>query len=198
MKGQIEKRGDGIYRLRWYRGRVDGRRIYGSETVRGTKRQAEEQLRKVLARQDDGHAVPSRVPTLAEFLETWKLGEAAAALRPRTLRGYLEKLEKHIIPKLGGASLRAIHTARIELEIVAPLRKAGKLRTAQIAVAALSKVLRSAVKDPTLGLVGNPCRGVEVGTSKRRDVHPMSSDERERFCASIARMVDSLSLIRRW
>jgi len=105
MKGQIEKRGESVYRLRWYRGCLGGKRTYGSKTVRGNRRQAEEQLRKVLSRQDDGHAVPSRVPTLAEFLETWKLGEAAAALRPRTLRGYLEKLERHVIPALGCASL---------------------------------------------------------------------------------------------
>ena len=36
MKGQIEKRGDGVYRLRWYTGRVDGKRGYSSKTVRGT------------------------------------------------------------------------------------------------------------------------------------------------------------------
>ena len=33
MKGQIEKRGDGAYRLRWYTGRVDGKHTYGSKTI---------------------------------------------------------------------------------------------------------------------------------------------------------------------
>ena len=51
MKGQIEKRGDGTYRVRWYEGRRDGRRVYGSKTIRGTKKQAERALREVLARQ---------------------------------------------------------------------------------------------------------------------------------------------------
>ena len=58
MKGQIEKRGDGTYRLRWYIGRKDGKRVYNSETVHGTLKQAQRRLREVLARQDRGHAAP--------------------------------------------------------------------------------------------------------------------------------------------
>ena len=38
MTGQIEKRGDGVYRLRWYTGRTDGKRCYSSKTIRGTAR----------------------------------------------------------------------------------------------------------------------------------------------------------------
>ena len=35
MKGQIEKRGDGAYRLRWYEGRKEGKRVYsGTQTAR--------------------------------------------------------------------------------------------------------------------------------------------------------------------
>jgi len=45
--------------------------------------------------------------------------------------------------------------------------------------------MRSALKDPTLGLTGNPCRGVEIGTSGRRDVQPMDDEERARFCEAI-------------
>jgi integrase len=49
----------------------------------------------------------------------------------------------------------------------------------------LSRVLRSALKDPTLGLVGNPCSGVEVGRGKRREVQPLSAEERARFQEAI-------------
>lgn len=101
MKGQIEKRGNGSYRLRWYIGRVNGKRQYGSKTVHGTKKAAERALREVLAKQDRGLAVPSRIPTVAEYLEVWKQGEAAAKLRPRTLRDYLQTFMAHVIPALG-------------------------------------------------------------------------------------------------
>jgi integrase len=185
MKGQIEKRGDGVYRIRWYIGRVDGKRKYGSKTVRGTKRQAQQSLRAILERLDRGLAMPSRVPTLAEFVETWKEGEAAARLRPRTLRQYGEVLSRHVLPALGSTQLRALHTAGIEEAVVKPLRTAEKIRTAQLAVAVLSKVMASAVKDPTLGLVGNPCRGVEVGGVRRREVQPLNEGERDRFREAI-------------
>lgn len=68
MKGQIEKGGAGVYRLRWYRGRVNGKRVYGSETVRGTKRQAEERLRRSLAaRMRDTQSPPAypRYPSIS-------------------------------------------------------------------------------------------------------------------------------------
>lgn len=185
MKGQIEKRGDGVYRLRWFRGRINGKRQYGSKTVRGSRKKAEVALRAILSQQDRGIAMPSRVPTLAEFIETWKHGEAAARLRPRTLRQYLDVLSRHVVPKLGVLSLRAIHTAGIEAELVAPLRKARKIRTAQLAVSVLSKVLGSALKDPTLGVTSNPCRGVEVGSAPRRDVHPLDASERAAFRKAI-------------
>jgi integrase len=164
-----------------------GRRVYGSKTVHGTKKQAERALREVLARQDRGYAVPSpsRIPTLREYVKTWKAGEAAASLRARTLRDYLEILDRHILPKLGDARLDAIHTARIELEVVKPLREAGKIRSAQLSVAVLSKLLRSAVKDPTWGLVGNACRGVEVGRRPRRPIAPLDREERVRFREAI-------------
>ena len=187
MKGQIEKRGNGAYRLRWYTGRKDGKRIYNSETIRGTKKQAERRLREVLARQDRGHAVPSpsRIPTLSEYVKVWKVGEAAARLRARTLSDYLEILDRHVLPKLGEARLDAIHTARIEIEVVKPLREAGKVRSAQLAVAVLSKVLGSALKDPTWGLVGNACRGVEVGRKARRELRPLDAEERASFREAI-------------
>jgi integrase len=185
MKGQIEKRGDGVYRLRWYTGRVNGKRRYGSKTLRGTKKQAEKALREILAKQDRGLAVPSptQIPTLGDYVDTWK--ETVAGLRERTIEDYLDMLERHVLPSLGGVRLDAIHATRIEAEVVAPLRAKGHLRTARLAVSALSRVYRSAVKDPSLGLVGNPCLGVEVGKKPRRELRPLDPDERGRFREAI-------------
>ena len=78
MKGQIEKRGTGVYRLRWFQGRdACGKRHYGSKTVRGTRREAEKALREVLGTGDRGHAAPSpsRIPRLRDYIEVWKEGE---------------------------------------------------------------------------------------------------------------------------
>jgi len=187
MKGQIEKRGNGAYRLRWYDGRKDGRRVYNSETIHGTKKQAETRLREILTRQGRGHAVPSpsQIPTLREYVKTWEVGEAATKLRPRTLADYLEILGRHVLPKLGDVRLDAIHTGAIEGQVVKPLREAGKLRSAKLAVAVLSNVLGAAVKDPTWGLVGNACRGVKVASGASRPIEPLDREERARLREAI-------------
>lgn len=186
--GQLVKRGDRKWLVRWYIGRqADGRRRYGSQMVEGTRRQAERTLRDKLERRDQGHSVPSpsSLPTLAAYVKLWVTGSSAATLRERTRRDYLELLERHVMPALGDARLDALHAARIEDEVVAPLRAKGHLRTARLAVCALSRVYRAAVKDRTLGLRGNPCTGVEVGRKPRAEVRPLSADERAAFREAI-------------
>jgi integrase len=183
MAGQIIRRGERKWLVRWYIGRAGGKRRYASRTIHGTKKQASCALREILAKQDRGFVVPSpsTMPTLREYVERWRAGEVAASLRARTLRDYLANLERHVYPRLGDARLNAIHTARIETDVVAPLRAKGHLRTARLAVSALSRVFRSATKDPTLGLIGNPCTGVEIGRKPRRELCPLNPQERGRF-----------------
>lgn len=187
MAGQVIKKSEGRWLVRWYLGRVDGKRRYGSRVVHGTKRQAQRALRETLARQDRGHAVPSpsNQPTLREYVDRWQRGNAAATLRARTLRGYLASLERHVFPKVGAIRLDSVTSALIEAEVVAPLRKKGHLRAARLAVAALSRVYRSALKDSTLGLSSNPCRGVEFGKETRRESMPLDASERARFREAI-------------
>lgn len=185
MKGQIEKRSEGVYRLRWFQGRVKGRRVYGSRTVRGTLKQAEKALREILARGDSGLAIPSpaRIPTLEAFVEKW--GEATIGLRERTVRDYLDILKRHVIPALGSRRLDAIHALDIEERLVKPLVSKGHNRTARLAVSVLSRVYRSALRDRTLGLVGNPCHGVESARATRRPMRPLDAEERAAFRKAI-------------
>lgn len=179
VTGQIEKRGPGVYRLRWYRGRVNGKRIYGSKTVRGTRKAAEKELRDTLAKQDRGLVVPSRAPTLSEHVAGWKTGEAAARLRPRTLRDYVDQLDRHVLPRLGAVRVDALRASTIEREVVQPLREAGKARTARLCVSILSKVLTAAVRDDLLA--ANPCRSVSTPTHEAARPEPLSDAERAAF-----------------
>ena len=41
MAGQLIRRGDRAWLVRWYVGRVGGKRRYGSKLIHGTKRDAE-------------------------------------------------------------------------------------------------------------------------------------------------------------
>jgi hypothetical protein len=181
-----------LWRIRWPKGTdASGARIIGSENVWGSKKQAATRLREVLGRKDKGLPTPSpsRMPTFSAQVETWKASETAKKMRDRTRRDYVELFDRYVIPKLGGWKLDAIHTSTIEAEVTGPLTERKRYRTAQRCVCAISVVYRDALKDPTLGLNGNPARGVSVGTGEdtddRAEVKPLSNDERAAFRAAI-------------
>jgi integrase len=155
--------------------------------VRGTKKKAQAALLDALARHGRGLATPSpsRIPRLAAAIERWKLSQSAAALRGRTRSDYLDLLAQHVTPKLGPLRLDQIHAAVIEECVVAPLVAKGHNCTARLAVCALSRVFRAAVKDRSLGLVANPCLDVEVGKKPRAEIRPLSGDERKAFREAI-------------
>src|SRR5262249_34127403 len=140
-----------------------------------------------LTKGDRGLAVPSpsSLPTLSQYVERWKTGESASRLRDRTRRDYVALLDRHVLPVLGHTRLDAIHTAEVEDRVVAPLRARGHLRSARLAVCALSRIYVAALKDRSLGLVGNPCSSVEIGRKPRAAVRPLDAKERARFRAAI-------------
>ena len=52
-QGSIIAKGEGRWRIRWFRGlKADGARDYASETVHGNKRQGQKVLREKLGRRD--------------------------------------------------------------------------------------------------------------------------------------------------
>jgi hypothetical protein len=54
-QGQIERRGERVFRLRWFHGRdASGKRRYGSRTIHGTKKDAQRVLREIQGRQELG------------------------------------------------------------------------------------------------------------------------------------------------
>ena len=75
-------------------------------------------------------------------------------------------------PLLEQAGIAGIHAITIEERVVAPLVAKGHQRTARLAGCALSRVFKAALKDRTLGLVVNPCLGVEIGKKPRAEVRP--------------------------
>ena len=99
-------------------------------------------------------------------------------------RGRPRRLDIRPIPG-PGAETQLSSSPAIEDLIVKPLSAKGKLRTARLAVSALSPVHRSALKDRTLGLIGNPCAGVEIGRMPRRPVQPLTPEERAKFREAI-------------
>ncbi len=72
MRGTIQERGKQSWRIRAYVGRDGtGTKRYVSRTVRGTRRDAERELSRLLVEVDEGRFVASPATTLDELLDRW-------------------------------------------------------------------------------------------------------------------------------
>jgi len=71
MRGIIEARGDGQWRVRAYAGRENGKVRWVSRTVHGGKRVAQIELAKLVAEVEGGRVVASHPVTLGELIDRW-------------------------------------------------------------------------------------------------------------------------------
>ncbi len=77
-----------------------GRDRYVRETVRGSRRDAERRLAKLVADVDAGRRGPTKTMHLGELVEAW--WEAATGhLSPTTRTGYRGMLTRYVLPTFG-------------------------------------------------------------------------------------------------
>ncbi len=115
MRGSITKRGDRTWRLtvELERDPLTGRRRRRTETVHGTRREAEARLAQLIHEAETGLAVePSRL-TVADWLRTW-LDQAAPRLRATTRERYRATVEGRLIPQLGAYRLQGLRPVHIQ------------------------------------------------------------------------------------
>ena len=95
--------GGGYRRLRYWADERDGRGyVRHSKTIKGTRRQGDEELARLLV----AHSQDRPVPTVRQAYETWWLPEArakvaAGKLTERTLVNYQSRWTAHVCPALG-------------------------------------------------------------------------------------------------
>src|SRR5262249_33273581 len=96
-RGNITRRGPDTWRLRWEaEGSTDAKRITLSETVRGTKRDAQERLTQLLTERDAGMSTAPRKLTVAQHVRSWL--DSDRNLSPKTRERYCQLAEQQIIP----------------------------------------------------------------------------------------------------
>ena len=100
--GHIRQRTPGSWRLRYSLGTdpATGKRRMATTTVKGNRRAAEKELRRLLRTLDDGsHVDPTRM-TVREWLTAW-LGAIREEVSPKTHERYSEIVENFLVPELG-------------------------------------------------------------------------------------------------
>jgi len=196
MKGHIYQRAKGswtiVYDLR--RDAVTGKRGQKSQTVRGTKREAERVLRGVLLSVEQGSYVKPNKITLGELLRQWLIEYASMNTTDRTQESYTSIIERHLIPGLGRVSLIELQAQHIQSYYAKKLsdgRADGKgglsARSVVYHHRILSKALDYAVK---MGLVvRNMGKVVEPPRVARVTMQTLSPEEVGRFL-DVARDTD--------
>jgi Phage integrase, N-terminal SAM-like domain len=128
MRGYIRKRSKGSWQISVSAGfdPVTGKRRQVWRTVRGTKKNAEQELTRLLREVDNGtSADPGRI-TLGEYLERW-LDHMRTRVRPRTLERYASIVRGHLTPALGAVPLAKLHPLHIQA-LYDRLLSSGRLR----------------------------------------------------------------------
>lgn len=167
VRGQIIPRGTNKWLVRVFIGRDPGtgKRVYTSQTIEGTRRDADRARVRLLAAVDSGEMEVSI--TLAEHLEEWLETVARPSVTIRTYQAYRRDLETYVIPKIGSARLKDLTTRTIQALYSDMDRRGLSPTTIRLAHAPLRQALETAVDwelipmNPALGTRRPKIRRVE-------------------------------------
>jgi len=128
MKGSIRQRSKGSWEIAIDVGRdpSTGKRLQHWETVRGTKRDAQQRLAEILVAIEQGGYIKPKHLSLAEYLQRWLDGYVKTNCSPRTLDSYQSIVNRHLIPNLGHLPLTQLQPQHIQ-EYYARALTAGRV-----------------------------------------------------------------------
>jgi integrase len=112
-EGTISKRSDGRYTAAIYVTRPDGTRgrkwIYGS-----SRAEVAGKLTRLAHRVETGAVIPTRSPTVSEYLSYWLREVAEPKLRPTTIAKYRTAIELYLRPGVGHHRLDKLTVATVQ------------------------------------------------------------------------------------
>jgi integrase len=154
VQGNITRRGRNSWRLKFDLGRdpLTGKRDTKFVTVKGTKKEAQTELNRLLSGVAQGTFVdPSRV-TIGDYLRIWlDEAEARVPLAAKTAERYRGLIEKQIIPRLGAMQLQKLRPNHIAAWH-SVLLKEGRADNGPLSARTVGhahRVLRKALEDAT-------------------------------------------------
>ena len=147
-RGNITKRGNNSWQLKFDVPAIDGKRQQRYATARGTYKDAQRELTRLLTAADTGTLPAPTQSTVAEYLQAWL--DTATGRAPKTLERYRELARWQICPHLGTVPLQKLNPEMIRHWHAALIDKGLSPRTVHHAHRLLRQVLATAVKDGKL------------------------------------------------
>jgi integrase len=149
VSGHIRRRSSNSFELK-FEGGVDpatGRRLIKYRTFKGTKREAQAELIRLLGEASRGGLVDFSKETLGEFLVRWDRDWCAHNISAKTRERYRQMITIQIIPRLGNAPLQRVKPSHLA-ELYATLMREGAANGGPLAgetVAHVHRLLRRAL-----------------------------------------------------
>lgn len=166
---------------------LTGKRERKYKTVKGTKKQAEAELRKMISELESGNIITVSTMKLSDWMETW-LNTYLPNIEQTTREGYQEKIGNHIIPTLGHLPLKAIKTNDIQILINDLISKKKSPKTIRNVYNNLNAALEKAV---VLRMIPyNPCKGTVLPKLQKYQAQVYSAADIQQALAA----ADSLSI----
>jgi len=184
MKGHIYQRAKGSWTIVYDlpMDTVTGKRRQKSQTIKGTKRDAERALREVLISLEQGSYVKPNKITLGEWLDQWCESFVAMNTTPRTYVSYRSIIDRHLKQGLGSIALSRLEPQQIQKYYADKLAKGrvdgkGSLSNRSVLYhhRILSKALDQAIK---MGLVvRNVAKLITPPRVARAKINVLDADE---------------------
>jgi integrase len=116
MKGNLTRRGRNSWRLKFEAGAdpATGARVTKYHTLKGTRREAQEQAAKIIAEHAGGLYVDPSKQTFTDFAAHWEANWAAKNVSAKTLERYSELIRIHIIPSIGSIPIQRLHATNLQ------------------------------------------------------------------------------------
>ena len=189
MAGHIRSRGARSWELKCDAGAdsLTGKRKTRYHNFKGTKRDAEIELAKLItSAANGGYVDPSKI-SVAEFIDRWVSDWARGHLSPKTLERYKELLNAHVRPHLGSKKLQKIKPCDLA-SFYSELTQSGRIGRsgpnagaglAPVTVAYIHRILHRAFGHAvTWGLIAfNPAASVEPPRAQRKEISILTADQ---------------------
>lgn len=183
MKGHLKKRSNGSWSIVIELGRdPHGKRRQAWHTVRGTKKQAQEELTRLLHQMQTGEYVEAHRLTVQDYLERWLDAYAKPHVSTKSYARYAGICRGHLIPALGNYPLAKLTPLHIE-GCLASARESGRLNgegaLSEQTLLHHHRVLKLALKTAIKWrlMVRNPADAVAAPRPVRHEMRALNEQE---------------------